>query len=180
MGDLSQFAESSVSLTVQAIVDHYKKKGDSEPLRKYLGASIIGHECDRYLWYLFRQCVIREFKGRLYRLFDTGHRSESRFSDDLRAIGRRLATAEVASVIPISHGNAWSLYFTDPEGNGLECFVDTPFHVAQPYADGLDLSTSDDEIEATTRGKLEGLPEFQPFDDWRRAMAARLDAAAEG
>jgi catechol 2,3-dioxygenase len=100
--------------------------------------------------------------------------------DDLRAIGRRLATAEVASVIPISHGNAWSLYFTDPEGNGLECFVDTPFHVAQPYADGLDLSTSDDEIEATTRGKLEGLPEFQPFDDWRRAMAARLDAAAEG
>jgi catechol 2,3-dioxygenase len=94
--------------------------------------------------------------------------------DDLRAIGRRLAAAEVTSVIPISHGNAWSLYFTDPEGNGMECFVDSPFHVAQPYADGLDLSQSDAEIEATTRGKIESLPEFQPFETWREALAARL------
>ena len=94
--------------------------------------------------------------------------------DDLRGIGARLAAAEVTSVIQISHGNAWSLYFTDPEGNGLECFVDSPFHVAQPYADGLDLSKSDAEIEATTRGKIESLPEFQPFDEWRQALAARL------
>jgi catechol 2,3-dioxygenase len=94
--------------------------------------------------------------------------------DDLRAIGDRLAAAEVTSVIPISHGNAWSLYFTDPEGNGLECFVDSPFHVAQPYADGLDLSKSDADIEATTRAKIESLPEFQPFDTWRASLAARL------
>lgn len=94
---------------------------------------------------------------------------------DLRVIGERLATSDVApSVIPISHGNAWSLYFTDPEGNGLECFVDTPFHVAQPYGDGLDLSASDAEIEATTRAKIESLPEFQPFDTWRQAAAARF------
>lgn len=94
--------------------------------------------------------------------------------DDLRAISSQLAASEVTSVIPISHGNSWSLYFTDPEGNGLECFVDTPFHVAQPYADGLDLSASDAEIEATTRSKIESLPEFQPFDAWRAAFAARL------
>lgn len=94
--------------------------------------------------------------------------------DDLRLIGARLAAADVATVIPISHGNAWSLYFTDPEGNGLECFVDSPFHVAQPYADGLDLSTSDTEIEAATRDKIESLPEFQPFATWREAMAERL------
>ncbi|MEI8238421.1 MAG: VOC family protein [Actinomycetota bacterium] len=94
--------------------------------------------------------------------------------DDLRVIGERLAAAEVTSVIQISHGNAWSLYFTDPEGNGLECFVDSPFHVAQPYADGLDLSASDAEIEATTRAKIESQPEFQPFDTWSAAFAARL------
>lgn len=94
--------------------------------------------------------------------------------DDLRAIGDRLAAAEVDPVFPVSHGNAWSLYFTDPEGNGLECFVDTPFHVAQPYAGGLDLSAGDDEIEAATRAELESLPEFQPFDEWRRALAERL------
>ena len=100
--------------------------------------------------------------------------------DDLRAIGRRLADAEVAQVIPISHGNAWSLYFTDPEGNGLECFVDSPFHVAQPYADGLDVAASDEQIETTTRQKIEDLPEFQPFAEWSRAFAQRLDAPTEG
>jgi hypothetical protein len=52
--------------------------------------------------------------------------------------------------------------------------VDTPFHVAQPYAGGLDLSAGDDEIEAATRAELESLPEFQPFDEWRRALAERL------
>lgn len=97
---------------------------------------------------------------------------------DLRLIGERLTAADVTP-IPVSHGNAWSLYFTDPEGNGLECFVDTPFHVAQPYGDRLDLSATDDDIEALTRSKLEGLPEFQPFDEWRRALAARLDTTPD-
>lgn len=98
---------------------------------------------------------------------------------DLRAIGARLEEAEVAGVIPIDHGNAWSLYFTDPEGNGLECFVDSPFHVAQPYADLLDLSETDEQVEATTRSRIESLPEFQPLADWRAALAAQL-AAAQG
>ena len=94
--------------------------------------------------------------------------------DDLRVIGERLAAAEVTSVIQISHGNAWSLYFTDPEGNGLECFIDTPFHAAQPYADALDLATSDAEVEADTRSKVETLPGYMSFDAWREAMAERL------
>ena len=97
--------------------------------------------------------------------------------DELRVIAERLAASGNTSAIPISHGNAWSVYFTDPEGNGLECFLDTPFHVAQPYADGLDLAASDDDIESTTRAKIESLPEFQPFAQWRETMAARLDSS---
>lgn len=100
--------------------------------------------------------------------------------DDLRAIGDRLRAAGVEKVMPVTHGNAWSLYFTDPEGNGLECFVDTPFHVAQPYLEPMDLSGTDEEIEATTRARIESLPEFQPFDAWRQALARRLDTAAQG
>ncbi|MEO1059858.1 MAG: VOC family protein [Actinomycetota bacterium] len=96
----------------------------------------------------------------------------------LRALGARLDDAGVEGVIPISHGNAWSLYFTDPEGNGLECFVDSPFHVAQPFADGLDLGASDEEIEATTRARLEDEPEFQPMADWRSGFEARLSGSA--
>lgn len=95
--------------------------------------------------------------------------------DDLRAIGERLDAAGVEGVIPINHGNAWSLYFNDPEGNGLECFVDSPFHVAQPFAAGLDLSADDATIEADTRTKIEGDEEFQPLSEWQAAFRARLD-----
>ena len=97
--------------------------------------------------------------------------------DDLRAIGARLDGAGVEGVIPINHGNAWSLYFNDPEGNGLECFVDSPFHVAQPFADQLDLSADDATIEADTRARIEGETEFQPMSDWQAAFRARLDGA---
>lgn len=100
--------------------------------------------------------------------------------DDLRAIGARLDQAGVEGVIPIDHGNAWSLYFNDPEGNGLECFVDSPFHVAQPYADGLDLSADDAVIEADTRAKIQDDDEFQPLAEWQAAFRSRLDTGAAG
>lgn len=94
--------------------------------------------------------------------------------DDLRAIGAKLDEAGVEGVIPISHGNAWSLYFNDPEGNGVECFVDSPFHVAQPFAGSLELDRSDDEIEATTRAEIETLPEFSSMSAWRAEFESRL------
>jgi catechol-2,3-dioxygenase len=100
--------------------------------------------------------------------------------DDLRAIGARLEAAGIEGVIPINHGNAWSLYFNDPEGNGLECFVDSPFHVAQPFGDALDLGADDAAIEADTRAKIQDDEEFQPLADWQAAFAARLDGDTAG
>lgn len=86
MGNLSQFQEEE-SLTVKAIYDYWKKKGDSEPTRGYLGASIIGHECDRFLWFTFRGCVTKNFDGRMYRLFERGKREENVFISELQGIG---------------------------------------------------------------------------------------------
>ena len=101
--------------------------------------------------------------------------------DDLaavRAVKSRLEAAGVTDIAPVSHGNAWSIYFTDPEGNGIECFTDSPFHVAQPYLKGLAIDDDDAAIEAHTRAALADQPEFQPLADWRTGMEARL--AAEG
>lgn len=95
--------------------------------------------------------------------------------DDLRTIRGALVEAGVTDVLPVFHGNAWSLYFTDCEGNGVECFVDTPFHVAQPYADALDLDKSDEEILEWTRAQLQSKPEFQPMSEWRAAFAQKLN-----
>ena len=95
--------------------------------------------------------------------------------DDLREIRANLTKAGVEAIIPICHGNAWSLYFNDCEGNGVECFVDTPFHVAQPFGEGFDLDKSDEEILETTRELLESKPEFQPMASWQEAFSKKLD-----
>lgn len=75
------------SATVQAIQDYWKKRGESETPRGYLGGSSIGRECSRELWYSFRKCSRPDFDGRLYRLFDRGHKEELRFVEELRGIG---------------------------------------------------------------------------------------------
>lgn len=93
---------------------------------------------------------------------------------DLRTIRARLTEAGVDPILPICHGNAWSLYFSDPEGNGLECFVDSPFHVAQPFAQGFDLDQSDEAVEASTKALIEGEPEFQDIAAWRASFRASL------
>jgi hypothetical protein len=72
---------------VTAIYNYHKQRGDSEPYRGYLGASIIGHHCERYLWYVFRACCKPEFNGRMYRLFETGNLAEGRLIDELMSIG---------------------------------------------------------------------------------------------
>lgn len=86
MGNLEQFLPQQ-SKTVEAIYDAWKKRGDAETPRTYLGASSIGHECSRFLWYQFRWCGREQFPGRIYRLFDHGDKEELRMVNDLRAIG---------------------------------------------------------------------------------------------
>lgn len=94
--------------------------------------------------------------------------------DDLRSIHANLIAGGVEGILQICHGNSWSLYFSDCEGNGLECYVDTPFHVAQPFAAGFDLDQSDEEILKTTIELIESEPEFEPMPEWQENFAKRL------
>jgi hypothetical protein len=52
-----------------------------------MGASLIGHQCQRFVWLTFRWALQPEFSGRILRLFDTGQREESRLIEELRGIG---------------------------------------------------------------------------------------------
>ena len=52
--------------------------------------------------------------------------------DDLRVYHDALLAEGVDGFDPTDHGNAWSIYFRDPEGNRLEVFMDTPWYVQQP------------------------------------------------
>jgi hypothetical protein len=82
MADLTQHAQLP---TVQSLFRKYEERGQSH--RPHLGASQIGHSCDRYLWYQFRWAASPSFDGRMLRLFDHGDSEEARFVRDLRAAG---------------------------------------------------------------------------------------------
>ena len=58
-----------------------------EPPRPHLGASLLGHPCDRWLWLSFRWAVREKFPGRILRLFRRGQLEEQTLVSDLRAIG---------------------------------------------------------------------------------------------
>jgi len=95
----------------------------------------------------------------------------------LRTVHKKLTGwPGVTRVTPINHGNAWSVYCHDPEGNRTEIFVDTPWYVEQPFGEPLDLSLSDEEIHANTAEMLKDNPSAKPVEEWR-AMAARKCAA---
>jgi len=95
--------------------------------------------------------------------------------DDLKALKKTLeADAAVTQIIPLTHGNAWSVYFRDPEFNGVEVFIDTPWHVRQPQGQPLDLDMSNDEIVDKTRAHFETEPEFGPIDEFYERRAEHI------
>lgn len=60
---------------------------DEDWRRDHLGASLIGHDCDRHLWLTFRWAVAPNHDGKQLRLFERGEREERWIIDDLRAAG---------------------------------------------------------------------------------------------
>jgi catechol 2,3-dioxygenase len=84
---------------------------------------------------------------------------------ELKELWRRLdAHPDVTEVRPTTHGNTWSVYFQDPENNGVEVYVDTPWHVTQPQIETLDLTKSDEEILTWTRETFQDRPGFEPVE----------------
>lgn len=60
------------------------------PYRNHLGASVIGGECSRAIWYGFRWFTKPSFPGRILRLFNRGHLEEGRIIAALLTIGVRV------------------------------------------------------------------------------------------
>lgn len=93
---------------------------------------------------------------------------------DLRAMHEIVVDEAEASDIQIrAHGIAWSMYFKDPEGNVVECFVPSPWYVHAPSAIPFDFDMSDEEIFEHTRKALQVRPDFKTFDQWKRETAVR-------
>lgn len=92
----------------------------------------------------------------------------------LRQMAERLKNEGVQDLAPVSHGNALSVYFRDPEGNRLELFVDTPWYVRQPLRIPMDLSLPDAELWAWAEAEARKQPDFQSVEAWRAQIARRI------
>jgi catechol 2,3-dioxygenase len=96
--------------------------------------------------------------------------------DDLRAIKAKALAGGASEMRALDHGNAWSIYFKDPEGNTVEVYLDSPFHVPQPHGDPLNLSQSDEDIVQATEAACRNDPGFMLREEFVRRQAEAMGA----
>lgn len=89
-----------------------------------------------------------------------------------------LADPRVSDVNSLDHGNSWALYFKDPEGNTIECYVHTPWHVDQPYGRPIDFSLSDEDIWRRTEREVHENPSYMTAQAFQERLARQLGKAA--
>lgn len=84
---------------------------DEDGFRGHLGASQLGSECGRAIWYGFRWVTKGEFPGRILRLFNRGHLEEARFIAMLLMIGCHVYQQD-------ENGKQYRISFADGHGGG--------------------------------------------------------------
>ncbi len=97
--------------TRDAIYAFYEKRAKEEPPRRHLGASLIGRDCERQLWYAFRWALTKQHDGRLLILFEDGHRAEPQLTAGLRGAG-----VTVHEVDPV--GKQWAVWLLGGHAGG--------------------------------------------------------------
>lgn len=101
--------------------------------------------------------------------------------DDVKAMnGKLVSDGRATDINPLTHGNAWSVYFSDPEGNGIEIFCDSPWHVEQPQVRPWDISKPNDEVVKATRAEFQSEPGFGPINEFYAARKTALEEGAAG
>lgn len=81
---------ASYRLMMQKVLPHIGdayRGVEKNPFRNHMGASGIGKECGRAIWYDFHWVTTPKFPGRILRLFNTGHMAEAKFISMLSIIG---------------------------------------------------------------------------------------------
>ncbi len=97
---------------------------------------------------------------------------------DLKALALALAAEAVPILQQKDHGNSWSIYVADPEGNRIECYTPTPWYVKQPTWWPLDLLTeSVQHIEARTEASARLESSFMIREAWMARVTQRIEQA---
>jgi catechol 2,3-dioxygenase-like lactoylglutathione lyase family enzyme len=87
---------------------------------------------------------------------------------------QRVKAAQVKELVPVTHGNALSVYFHDPEGNRVELYWDLPWYVSQPCRIVAPFHLPANELLAWAEAHARGLPGFRPRSEWQSEMARHM------
>jgi len=126
-------------------IDEYCVRTYDGGHRSHLGASLIGRECKRYLWYVFRWCLHEKTTGRQQRLFNRGHREEARFVEWLEGIGFKIWFENYEGFAYHAESDSYCILAPDEEGDGLaeRILPENPgfrAHINRAKADGLEFA----------------------------------------
>ena len=86
-------------------------RGKDEGHRSHLGASVLGKDCARAIWYSFRWAHKAKFEPRMMRLFNRGHLEEARFIALLLMIGCEVWQQD-------ANGKQFRISFAEGHGGG--------------------------------------------------------------
>lgn len=84
---------------------------------------------------------------------------------------------KVSNITTLTHGNALSCYFHDPENNRIELLIDTPWYVPQPHRLLVDLTLPDAELWALIEKHVRATPGFKPVAEWKQEIERKIAAA---
>lgn len=96
---------------------------------------------------------------------------------DLKAMFERLRAESDRPIHTATHGVCWTMYTTDPEGNTLEFFADTPWYCHQPFMVPMDFTRPEDELHRETEALCRAAPGFRPYAEFYRDLEERVPRA---
>lgn len=138
------------------IGDAYRTDEDGH--RTHMGASLLGQECARAIWYNFHWTTKSNFEGRMIRLFNRGHIEEARFIALLLMIGVHVYQQD-------EEGKQFRISFADGHaggsGDGIAHYVPDLHHDTQALC------------EFKTHGEKSFIELTGPLDEWRDYVAGK-------
>lgn len=110
--------------------------------------------------------VINQISFRLSSLADLKH-----FYQNMK----KLPSGMITEIDPITHGNALSIYFRDPEGNRLELFIDAPWYCHQPLRVPFNPEDSDEEIWSWLEQLVKTKAGFKTREEWMLEIEKQME-----
>ena len=99
-GKIAESLGENPASKILADIESYTAWKYNDGFRWHLGASKIGHECKRHIWYGYRWIVPTLLQGFQARVFNRGHLEESRHDEWLRGIGFNVWTHDESVTKP--------------------------------------------------------------------------------